>query len=141
MSYREVVSRAASAAERAGRNPDAVTLVAVLPVANMAEEAKEPEKNLPRSIILAVSIITVVYMLVAITSVSVVDWRELGESDAPLGLVVERATGAELSGVLSVIAMFATANTVLFGMMAASRQAFGRCPSTSSWRRGCSAPT
>ena len=29
MSYREVVSRAASAAERAGRNPDAVTLVAV----------------------------------------------------------------------------------------------------------------
>lgn len=29
MSYQEVVSRAASAAERAGRNPDAVTLVAV----------------------------------------------------------------------------------------------------------------
>ena len=94
-------------------------------MANMAEEAKDPTRNLPRAIILSVSIITVVYMLVAISSVSAGDWRELGESDAPLDLVVERATGAELSSVLSVIALFATANTVLFGLMAASRQVFG----------------
>ena len=94
-------------------------------MANMAEEAKEPTRNLPRAIILSVSIVTAIYMLVAITSVSAVDWRDLGESDAPLGLVVERATRAELSNVLSVIALFATANTVLFGLMAASRQVFG----------------
>ncbi len=94
-------------------------------MANLAEETREPRKNLPRAIVLAVSIITVVYMLVAITSVSAVDWRDLSESDGPLGLVVETATGAELSTVLSVIALFATANTVLFGLMAASRQTFG----------------
>ena len=94
-------------------------------MANLAEEAKNPTKSLPRSIVLAVAIITVVYMLVAVTSVSVVPWQELAESPAPLGLVVGTATGAEWSGVLSVIALFATANTVLFGLMAASRQAFG----------------
>lgn len=94
-------------------------------MANMAEEAKYPQRNLPRSIVFAVTIITVVYMLVAVTSVSAVDWRDLAESDAPLGLVVETATGSELSNVLSVIALFATANTVLFGLMAASRQLFG----------------
>jgi APA family basic amino acid/polyamine antiporter len=94
-------------------------------MANMAEEAREPSRTLPRSIVLSVSAITVIYMLVAVTSVSAVDWRLLSESDAPLGLVVETATGAELSGVLSVIALFATANTVLFGLMAASRQGFG----------------
>lgn len=94
-------------------------------MANMAEEAKNPTRNLPRAIVFSVAIITCVYMLVAITSVSAVNWQVLGESDAPLGLVVERATGAELSNVLSVIALFATANTVLFGLMAASRQAFG----------------
>ncbi len=94
-------------------------------MANMAEEVKEPTKSLPRSIIMAVAIVTFVYMLVAITSVSAVDWRDLAASDAPLGLVVEKATGAELSNVLSVIALFATANTVLFGLMAASRQVFG----------------
>ncbi len=94
-------------------------------MANMAEEVKSPRRTLPRSIILAVSIITAVYMLVAITSVSAVDWRDLAGSDAPLGLVVETATGSELSNLLSVIALFATANTVLFGLMAASRQAFG----------------
>lgn len=94
-------------------------------MANLAEEAKNPTRNLPRSIILAVSIVTVIYLLVAITSVSAVDWRELAESDAPLGVVVEQATGAELSTLLSLIALFATANTVLFGLMAASRQVFG----------------
>ncbi len=94
-------------------------------MANMAEEAKEPRKNLPRSIIYAVTIITVVYMLVAITSVSAVDWRDLGASDAPLDLVIEKATGSDLFNLLSIIALFATANTVLFGLMAASRQAFG----------------
>lgn len=94
-------------------------------MANMAEEAKDPKRNLPRSIVFAVVIITVVYMLVAITSVSAVDWRDLAVSDAPLGLVVESATRSELSSVLSVIALFATANTVLFGLMAASRQTFG----------------
>ncbi len=94
-------------------------------MANLAEEAKEPHRSLPRSIVLSVVIITVVYMLVAVTSVSAVDWRDLADSNAPLGLVVETATGAELSNVLSVIALFATANTVLFGLMAASRQAFG----------------
>ena len=94
-------------------------------MANLAEEARNPSKNLPRSIVLAVVIITVVYMLVAVTSVSAVPWEDLAESSAPLGLVVETATGAELSSVLSVIALFATANTVLFGILAASRQAFG----------------
>jgi len=94
-------------------------------MANLAEEAKNPTRNLPRSIILAVSIVTVIYLLVAITSVSAVDWRDLAGSDAPLGVVVEQATGAELSTLLSMIALFATANTVLFGLMAASRQVFG----------------
>jgi APA family basic amino acid/polyamine antiporter len=93
-------------------------------MANMAEEAKGASSQ-PTA-----GDRPVTYILVAITSVSAVDWRELGDSDASLGLVVERATGAELSSVLSVIAVFATANTVLFGLMAASRQVFGmaRCP-------------
>ena len=94
-------------------------------MANLAEETREPERTLPIAIVLAVLITTVVYILVAVTSVSAVDWQDLAASDAPLGLVVEKATGASLSTVLSVIALFATANTVLFGLLAASRQMFG----------------
>ena len=94
-------------------------------MANLAEETREPRRSLPYAIILAVVATTVVYILVAVTSVSVVNWRDLAASDAPLGLVVRTATGAQLSKLLSVIALFATANTVLFGLMAASRQAFG----------------
>lgn len=99
-------------------------------MANLAEETKNPQRTLPVAIVLSVGITTGVYILVAVTSVSAVDWRDLAASDAPLGLVVEKATGTSLSTVLSVIALFATANTVLFGLMAASRQMFGMARSS-----------
>ncbi len=94
-------------------------------MANLAEEAKEPRRTLPIAILMAVAITTVLYIVVAISAVSAVSWRDLAGSDAPLALVVERATGAELSRLLTAIALFATANTVLFGLLAASRQAYG----------------
>jgi len=94
-------------------------------MANLAEETKDPKRTLPAAILLAVGITSVIYVLVAISAVSVVHWRDLAESPGPLALVVRTATGNEFSRVLSVIALFATANTVLFGLLAASRQAYG----------------
>ena len=94
-------------------------------IANLGEEARDPKRGLPIAIISAVAITSVVYMLVALSAVSVVNWRELAESGAPLSLVVREATGADLAKTLSVIALFATANTVLFSMLAGSRALFG----------------
>ncbi len=94
-------------------------------VANLGEEAKNPSRALPIAIISAVVITSVVYILVALSAVSVVDWQVLRDSDAPLSLVVREATGSDLANTLSVIALFATANTVLFTMLAGSRALFG----------------
>lgn len=94
-------------------------------VANLGEEAKNPRGGLPIAIVSAILITSVVYILVAVSAVSVVGWKELGESAAPLSLVVRKATGADLANVLSVIALFATANTVLFTMLAGSRALYG----------------
>ncbi|MBT3942828.1 MAG: amino acid permease [Chloroflexi bacterium] len=94
-------------------------------IANLGEEAKNPQRGLPIAIVTSILITSVVYILVTVSAVSVVAWEELSESSAPLSLVVRKATGADLANVLSVIALFATANTVLFTMLAGSRAVYG----------------
>ena len=94
-------------------------------VANLAEEAHQPERNIPRAIVLAVAITSVVYVLVALAAVSLVGWRALGSSDAPLAAAVQVALGERWADTLSVMALGATANTVLFMLIVASRIIYG----------------
>lgn len=94
-------------------------------VANLSEEAKNARRNVPLAIIIAVVFTTALYIAVGISSVSVIGWQELAGSAAPLADVVRAATSAEVSNVIGVIALFATANTVLFMMLTSSRLMFG----------------
>ncbi len=95
----------------------------------MAEEVKNPEKNMPRALILAVAITTIFYILVAIAVVSVMDFNVLAESNSPLADVVSKAWSSDAFFAFSIIALFATGNTVLLIMMAASRIIYGMADS------------
>jgi len=90
-----------------------------------AEETKEPKKNMPRALILAIVISTILYVFVAISAVNIVGWEALASSESPLALVAERAAGDQAFTALSVIALFSTANTVLLVMLASSRLLYG----------------
>jgi basic amino acid/polyamine antiporter, APA family len=90
-------------------------------MANLSEELKDPEKNLPRSILLALGISTVFYVLVAISALSVVGWNTLSQSNAPLAIVAEQALGINAGIALSIISLASTANTVLVLLLASSR--------------------
>lgn len=94
-------------------------------MANLGEEAKNPSKTMPAAILLAVAITSVFYIAVAISSVSALNWQSLSESSAPLADVVGAATGSEASKVIGIIALFATANTVLFLLLTSSRMMYG----------------
>ena len=90
-------------------------------MANLSEEMKDPERNLPRAILWALGLSTVFYILVAISAVSVVGWNALGQSSAPLAIVAEQALGSNAGVVLSFISLASTANTVLVLLLATSR--------------------
>jgi APA family basic amino acid/polyamine antiporter len=70
-------------------------------------------------------ITTIIYIAIAVSAVSLVGWEELATSDAPLALTAEKAFGSTGVIVLSGIALFATSNTVLMMLVAASRILFG----------------
>ena len=100
-------------------------------IANIAEEARRPERTVPMAILLSVLISATMYVLVGLSSVSIVSWEELSSSDAPLALVVSKVLGSTARLLLSTIALFSTSNTVLVALIVGSRMAWGMARSGS----------
>ncbi|MEM3364050.1 MAG: APC family permease [Candidatus Micrarchaeia archaeon] len=91
----------------------------------LAEETKEPHKTIPQALVLSIIITSLVYIAVAISAVSVLDWHELAASKAPLADVASKVMGSNAFILLSIIALFSTANTVLMGLVTSSRGLYG----------------
>lgn len=92
-------------------------------IANLAEEARQPARDLPRAILISVAVSTTLYVLVAVASVALLDPTRLAASASPLAEAMQ-AGAPRLAGALAGVALFATANTALITIMAASRLLF-----------------
>ncbi len=90
-------------------------------IVKLAEETEVPEKNIPRALFIASAIVIVIYSLVAISVVSVIPYQELGNSTSPLADVIGKDYGKTGVIIISVIALFATSNTILSNMIGSSR--------------------
>jgi len=94
-------------------------------IVNVAEEVKNPERNVPRAILLALAIAGVVYILVSWLAIQVLNPSELAASGAPLLDVVRRAQPNFPQVIFTIIALFAVLNTALLNFVTASRLLFG----------------
>lgn len=92
---------------------------------NVSEEVHNPARNVPLGLIGAMLAATVLYLLIAITAVSVVRWDVLAVAPAPLGAVMERAAPWIPAVVYTVITIFAVANTALINFVMGSRLIYG----------------
>lgn len=92
---------------------------------NVAEEVKDPETTMPRGIVLALCVATVLYIGVAVTAVSVVDFNELAKPGAPLSRIAGRAAPWLHPRVFDFVTLFAVANTVLINYIMGSRLLYG----------------
>jgi amino acid transporter len=92
---------------------------------NMAEECKEPSRLFPKVLLAGLSITGVIYILVAISAITLVPADQLGEGETPLLKVVQAGAPGFPIGIFAVITMFAVANSALINMMMASRLIYG----------------
>lgn len=92
---------------------------------NVAEELKNPRRDLPLGLVMALVLTVIIYMSVAISAVSVVPWQELAEANAPLAEVMERAAPWFPAWTFIGITIFAVANTGLINYVTASRLLYG----------------
>jgi amino acid transporter len=92
-------------------------------IANLSEEVRKPARDIPIALFVSLGITTVLYVLVALAAVALVPPGNLAASNAPLATALQ-AAWPQATWLLSAIALFATANTVLITLIATSRVAF-----------------
>lgn len=93
--------------------------------ATAAEEIKDPKHNIPRSIILALILSSIVYVLIGIVSVGLIPYQKLADSGSPLTDAVEHSIKIYwLKLLVSFAAIVATVSVLLTTVIGVSRVSF-----------------
>ncbi len=93
-------------------------------IVNLSEETRDPEKTIPRAILLSLLISTILYILVSLAAVALMSPDQLGLTES--ALTDAAMTGSPgIAGVLGGIALFSTANTALIALITTSRIIYG----------------
>lgn len=83
------------------------------------EEAREPQHDLPRAIVLSLGIVTVLYCLVAVAAVGALPWQQFGDQQAGLShvltTVLDNPFWAGVLAVGAIVAISSVVLTVLYG--------------------------
>ena len=94
-------------------------------IIKLAEETKDSKRIMPKAIMLSIIISSVIYVLVAISAVSILGWQNLSMAKAPLAEVAANVFGRGAFLLLVIIALFSTSNTVLVSLVTTSRMTYG----------------
>jgi len=94
-------------------------------ISRLSEETKKPTKTIPKALVLSIVITTIIYILVAVSAVSILGWQKLSSSSSPMSDVASAALGSDAFLMLTIIALFSTSNTVLLLLLATSRITYG----------------
>lgn len=94
-------------------------------VITLSEETRDPVRVIPRALMLALGISSLLYVLVALVSVSVIGAEALASSPRPVASVLEHLLGSAGETLLASIALVATTNTTLLCLTASSRLMYG----------------
>ena len=90
----------------------------------IAEEVKDPKRNVPRAVLLSLAISTLVYIIVGFVAVGLVGSSALAASNSPLTFAIS-ATGSPVAvQIVSFGGLVATASVLLTAILGVSRMAF-----------------
>jgi APA family basic amino acid/polyamine antiporter len=90
-------------------------------VAVIADEIKDPERNVPRATILSIIISTVIYALVAVAAVGVAGYATLARSGSPLADAMAVEGFGFGTALISIGALIATGTVLLASILGVSR--------------------
>jgi amino acid transporter len=93
---------------------------------NVSEEVKEPRRTMPLGIVLAQTVVAILYIGVAVTAVSVVPYQQFATRElSPLARVTEAAAPWLHPRTFDFVTLFAVSNTVLINYIMGSRLLYG----------------
>jgi amino acid transporter len=89
-------------------------------ISTTAEECKDPQRDLPRGMMWAIIICTILYIVIALVLTGMVSYNELNVGD-PLAFVFEKLDLKWMSGIIAVSAVIAMASVLLVFQMGQPR--------------------
>ncbi|WP_433798529.1 APC family permease [Actinomycetospora sp. CA-084318] len=88
-------------------------------VSTAGEEAVDPRRTLPRALVLALVIVTVIYLLVAVTAIGAQDWPRFEGQEAGLAAILAEVTGSTWPSIVlaagAVISIFSITLVTMYG--------------------------
>jgi APA family basic amino acid/polyamine antiporter len=94
-------------------------------VVHISEETKNPKKFIPKAILLAIAVTTILYLLVSVSVITLTPWNTLSVPN-PLAFAASKSIlGSHANFLISVIALFATLGTILIILVGTSRMIYG----------------
>jgi len=93
-------------------------------IADDAEEIKDPDKNIPRGILISLTLIILVYMLVTFVTLGVVPWQQMAGSETALSDAVKIFIPGWGAPVMAIAGITATLTSINASMLSATREAF-----------------
>jgi len=98
-----------------------VSYVGIPKVAALAEEVADPERNLPRGMLLALAVVALVYVLGTMVMVGVVPAGSLAGDLTPVGTAAEAIAGRGGVWIMSIAAVLASLSLATAALMSAAR--------------------
>jgi APA family basic amino acid/polyamine antiporter len=87
----------------------------------VAEEVKEPRRAIPRSILISVAVIAVLYLLMNISMISVIPWREAMNSEYLASEFVEKTAGHGAALVVTYMVLWTCLASIFALLLGGSR--------------------
>lgn len=101
-----------------------VSFAGVTKIAAIAEEIKDPEKNLPKGILLSLVLVTIIYCVVSLVLGGVYPTEDIAGSTNPIYQLAKDIGGPTIGSIFAVIATLTMVNTANAGILAGSRFPF-----------------
>jgi amino acid transporter len=90
-------------------------------VCNLGGEMKNPERNIPRAIFVSILGISVLYLAMQASILSVIPWREAARSTFIVSTFIERAYGGQWATLATVLILITALGSVFAAMLGYSR--------------------
>jgi APA family basic amino acid/polyamine antiporter len=106
-------------------------------IATLGEEVKNPQRTLPLSILLSLTVSAIVYVLTGLVATGLQDYRVLAQSGSPLADAAKATGNNALVAAVSLGALIATVSVLLTNLIGLSRVSFamardGQLPKTAA---------
>jgi len=109
----------------------AATLIAVYDyggyntICMIGEEVRNPRRTIPRSIVISIVLIGVLYLTMNVSILGVIPWREAIHSDAIVSLFMDRVYGTLGANISTLLILIASFGSVFALLLAFSRVPYG----------------